>query len=331
VITRMFGRFALGATVGVALTVAATQAWSVTAAPGDDDSTFVPVAPCRLFDTRPGTTPPNGPKNPIAAKDANVRTQQVTGVVGNCDIPNDAVAVAMNVTIVNPTGPGFLTIYPSDEPRPTALSNLNWVAGQAPTPNLVTVKVSSDGKVAFYNHNGTVDVIADVAGYSTPSSLTEINTRLAALEAEGGGGSTIVEYASGTDIPPRMDESTIVGDELAATEQLSVTLQAPSAGKISMIAHATAKSGGTPVARLVCQITDDPASTAINVTEILGIASPSNGGSQPSLGTNRVFDVTAGSNTFDLMCAATGNEGNGLNDSVEIHYRSMTALFTPTS
>jgi hypothetical protein len=99
---RLVGRFALGASLGVALTIAATQAWSVTAAPGDTDSTFVPVAPCRLFDTRPGRTATGGKKTPLGA--GQEITQQVTGNVGNCvGIPADAVAVTLNVTIVNPT------------------------------------------------------------------------------------------------------------------------------------------------------------------------------------------------------------------------------------
>jgi hypothetical protein len=330
---RFLGKFALGLSLGVALTVAATQAWSVTAAPGDTDSTYVPVAPCRLLDTRPGLPPLGGTKTPIGPGTANAITQQVTGNVGNCvGIPSDAVAIAANVTVVGPTAQSNLRLYPANESVPTA-SNLNWVAGQAPTPNLVTVKLSPDGKIKVFNQNGTVNVIVDIAGYYTPSSLAELNQRLAAVEAGGGGGSggVIVEYASATDVPPTMNESAVVGGQIAATEQLTVTLQAPTAGKISVIAHATAKSGATPRARLVCQITNNPASTSIDVNEVLGIAAPSSGGAQPSLGTNRVFDVVAGSNTFDLMCAATGNQGDEINDSVEIHYRSMTALFTPTA
>ena len=328
---RLMGKFALGAGLGVALTIAATQAWNVTAAPGDDDSTFVPVAPCRLLDTRPGLEPTGGTKSPIRAGEANAITQQVTGSVGNCvGIPNDAVAVAMNVTIVNPTAQSNLRIYPANEPLPT-VSNLNWLAGQSPTPNLATVQLSPAGTVKIFNFNGEVDVIADIAGYYTPSSLTEIETRLVALEAESGGDPVvqpIVKDAFMTDIPPRLDETAVVNEEIAATSQLQLTLDnVPAAGKVSIVAHATAKSASTPSARLVCQITNDPAPDSIDVNEVLGIASPSSGGAQPSLGTNRVFDVAAGTTTFDLMCAATGSDTNGVNDSVEIHYRSMTATF----
>jgi hypothetical protein len=79
-------------------------------------------------------------------------------------VPLDASAVTMNVTVVNPTGSSFLTVFPADASKPLA-SSLNWVAGQGATPNAVTSDVSADGKVSFYNKSGSVDVIADIVGY----------------------------------------------------------------------------------------------------------------------------------------------------------------------
>ena len=328
---RLFGKLALGAALGVALTITATQAWNVTAAPGDTDTTYVPVEPCRLFDTRPGATPTDGLKAPIAAGAAGVRIQQVTGNVGRCvGIPADASAVQLNVTALNPSAQSFLTVYPADQTAVPSASNLNWVAGQAPTPNSVTVTLSPDGKVKFFNAFGTVDVIADVAGYYTPSSLTELENRLGSVESQLtvlGTNQTVVEYISAIDevVLPRSTVSPapdlIVAD---ATEQLTVTIDAPSAGKVAVVAHATAKQA-TNEGRLVCQITDDPNSTTIDAGgEVLGIASPATSPAQPTLGTNRVFDVEAGANTFDLMCAGTGAAGSD----VTIHYRSMAATFT---
>ena len=166
--TRSFGRLAIGATLGVVLTIGATQAWQVTAAPGATDATFVAVSPCRLFDMRPAAAPATGKKTPLAAGAANIHTQQVTGNVGSCvGIPSGTVAVAMNVTIVDPTASSFLTVFPADQPQPNA-SSLNWTAGQAPTPNKVDVKLSADGKIKLFTESGTVNVIADVVGYYTP-------------------------------------------------------------------------------------------------------------------------------------------------------------------
>ena len=200
---RLVGKLALGAALGVALTITATQAWNVTAAPGDTDTTYVPVEPCRLFDTRPGATPTDGTKAPIADGAANVRIQQVTGNVGRCvGIPADASAVQLNVTALNPTAQSFLTIYPADQTAVPTASNLNWVAGQAPTPNSVTVTLSPDGKIKFFNAFGNVDVIADIAGYYIPSSLTELEHRLGLVESQLtmlGANQPFVEYAGAVD------------------------------------------------------------------------------------------------------------------------------------
>jgi PPE-repeat protein len=55
-------------------------------------------------------------------------------------------------------------VFPADASKPLA-SSLNWVAGQAATPNAVTSDVSADGKVSFFNNSGSVNVIADIVGY----------------------------------------------------------------------------------------------------------------------------------------------------------------------
>ena len=180
---RTIAWFATALVLSVLATLLVTQAWSVDAAPGDSDSTFVPVAPCRLFDSRPGESPSSGAKTPIGPGESNVRTQQVTGDVGNCvGIPAGATAVSMNVTIVVPTAQSNLRLFHADTPTPTA-SNLNWLPGQSPTPNKVDVKLSPSGQIKLYNHNGNVDVLADVVGYYTNSTLQEISQRLTSAEA----------------------------------------------------------------------------------------------------------------------------------------------------
>ncbi len=325
--SRSIGKMAIGGVLGAILAITATQAWQATAAPGDTDSTYVPVPPCRLLDMRPGTAPAAGKKTPLGAGVANVFTQQVTGNVGSCvGIPSDAVAVAMNVTITDPTAQSFLTVYPADQALPNA-SNLNWVAGGSPTPNKVDVRLSADGKIKLFTEAGTVNVIADVVGYYTRSSLTELNSsltalngRVASLEAKLGADRSVVEYSSAITevavIASTVDANIQVSP---ASAQLTVTINAPRAGKIAVVAHATAKLGN----RLVCQINDNPAAISIDGNEVLGIASPANNPNQPTLGTNRTFDVAAGSHSFGLICGSTGG------GPTTIHYRSMSATFTP--
>jgi hypothetical protein len=126
-------------------------------------SSFVPMPPCRLFDTRPA--PDNVGSRATAIGAGETFTQQVTGTNGQCVIPDDAVAVAMNVTVVGGTAASYLTVYPADVPTHPLASNLNWVPGTAPTPNKVDTKLSPTGAVNVFNLTGTVNVLADVVGY----------------------------------------------------------------------------------------------------------------------------------------------------------------------
>jgi len=120
------------------------------------------------MDTRsPGTI---GPRATPLGTDTT-HTVQVTGRNGNCALPTDVASVVMNVTAVNPGQAGFVTVFPAGTSRPNA-SNLNYTAGQAPTPNQVTVGVSEDGKVSFFAKFGPVDLVADVVGYFTRSRLS---------------------------------------------------------------------------------------------------------------------------------------------------------------
>ena len=65
-----------------------------------DRSVFVPIVPCRLLDTR--AVAPVGPRStPLGANDTLV--QRVHGTNGNCTIPADATAIALNVTATNVT------------------------------------------------------------------------------------------------------------------------------------------------------------------------------------------------------------------------------------
>ena len=148
------------AAIGAAVTIAIGGAWIVHA--DGTASSLVPVAPCRLLDTRP-TTQVGTRGTPLGANETF--TQQVTGTNGNCTIPAGATAVAMNVTAVGGTAASFLTVFPADLAVAPTASNLNWQPGAAPTPNKVDVQLSPSGAIKLYNLNGTVDVLADVVGY----------------------------------------------------------------------------------------------------------------------------------------------------------------------
>jgi hypothetical protein len=95
------------------------------------------------------------------------------------EVPGDATAVSLNVTVTNPRAPGFLTVYPCDEERPLA-SNVNFrsdhtVAGAAIVP------VGADGTICVFTSSDThliVDVMGSFAGHDSyiragPTRLTD--------------------------------------------------------------------------------------------------------------------------------------------------------------
>ncbi|SHL27736.1 hypothetical protein [Actinacidiphila paucisporea] len=136
------------------------NAYTVTAAPAPARSTLVPLSPTRFLDTRYGT---GAPKARVGA--GGVVKLKVAGAHG---VPATGVsAVVMNVTAVNPSTGGFVTVYPDGQPLPS-VSNVNFRAGQT-IPSLVTVPVGANGTVDLRNTYGAVDLVADVTGYYTSS------------------------------------------------------------------------------------------------------------------------------------------------------------------
>jgi len=119
---------------------------------------FSALTPSRLLDTRIGTGA-GGSTQPIG-QDQSINLG-VTGVGG---VPASGVtAVALNVTVDQPTGTGYLTVWPAGEARPTA-STHNFTPGIT-VANLVLAKVGANGQVSIYNSAGNTHVIADVIGY----------------------------------------------------------------------------------------------------------------------------------------------------------------------
>ncbi|MGB8861235.1 MAG: hypothetical protein WCC60_18400 [Ilumatobacteraceae bacterium] len=121
-------------------------------------SSFTAINPYRAEDTRDFR----------GLIDRGVTSVKTTGKGG---VPASGVsAVVLNVTVVAPSAPSYMTVWPSGAARPNA-SNLNFVSGQT-VPNMVIVPVSPDGWVNFYNQSGMLDVLVDVLGYFTGAAYS---------------------------------------------------------------------------------------------------------------------------------------------------------------
>ena len=131
-------------------------------------SQYQAVAPFRLADTRPDQGA-SGFSRPSASV---IRVQ----VAGRGGVPATATAAVLNVTGVNTTAAGFVTVYPSGTDIPTA-SNVNFDGPGQVLANMVTVKLGTGGSVDVYMQR-PMDVAVDVSGAYVPVSGAVANGRL---------------------------------------------------------------------------------------------------------------------------------------------------------
>jgi len=119
---------------------------------------FFTVPPCRLADTRePGQGPP-----------LTSHLSRIVTAHSFCGIPETAKALALNVTVTQPTGQGHLTLGPSDAVTPF-VSTINFSAGQTRANNaVVPLARNGSGTLSLWAallNNTSVQVIVDVSGY----------------------------------------------------------------------------------------------------------------------------------------------------------------------
>ncbi|WP_406512547.1 hypothetical protein OG851_23295 [Streptomyces sp. NBC_00161] len=202
-------------------------------------STYKPITPTRLMDTREGLGVPKA-----KVGQGGTATLQVTGTAG---IPAAGVtAVVLNVTATDPTDASYVSVYPNGTTR-TSASNLNVTAGQT-IPNLVIVPVVN-GKVSFYNNAGSVDLIADIAGYYTtdgtgstykpitPTRLMDTREGLGVPKAKVGQGGTVTLQATGTAGIPATGVTALV---------LNVTATDPTTGSyVSVYPNGTTRTSAS--------------------------------------------------------------------------------------
>jgi hypothetical protein len=111
-------------------------------------SVFVPVTPGRLIDTREG----------VAIEAATGRQLDLSM------LPASTTAVALNVTVTNPGGAGFVTVHPCGQAVPLA-SNLNFDADTT-IANHATAELGA-GRMVCVHASERVDLIIDVVGMFT--------------------------------------------------------------------------------------------------------------------------------------------------------------------
>jgi len=129
---------------------------------------FVPVAPCRIMDSRASSFAAGfGP--PFLAAGS---TRVVTIPSSACDIPSTAEAYSLNVTAIPRTGSLiYLSIWPDGQSQPL-VSTLNSWDGSI-LANAAIVPAGANGAIDLYVTNDA-DLVLDINGYFTAPAATTL-------------------------------------------------------------------------------------------------------------------------------------------------------------
>jgi hypothetical protein len=179
-------------------------------------SDFTPIAPVRIVDTRSGTGVSEGQLQP-----GSEPTVTADGIEG---IPSDATAIAVNLTVTNTHGSGFLEAFAPMDPCTgcaPSVSNLNYGAGQT-VANEAVIPLEG-GQFRLLNGGtlaGPIDVIADVTGYFTRSAASGYTplTPDRLLDTRSGIGAPTAQVAPGGSV-----DLTIAGADSGALPTSGIT------------------------------------------------------------------------------------------------------------
>ena len=132
------------------------------------ETSFVPITPCRIVDTRGhGGSFVNG----------TIRTYNVGGTTGfapqggksgGCGIPTSANAITATVGVTNTQNLGYLTVWPANLTKPKA-SIVNYAKGQTIAGSgAIAIQPGVALSLKVFNYGGPSNVFIDVTGYYLP-------------------------------------------------------------------------------------------------------------------------------------------------------------------
>jgi hypothetical protein len=166
----------------VAATLAVPLAQAAPAMASTVTNRYVPMAPVRLMDTRPGGPTVDG-RNAGAGKLGTASTIDVD-VVGRAGIPAEATSIALNVTAVDASW-GYVQVFPTGIGTIGASSNLNIERPGQIVANLAVVPIGDGGKVTIYTQ-GPAHFAVDALGYFVPAT-TSAGGRFQAMPVDRSG------------------------------------------------------------------------------------------------------------------------------------------------
>ena len=142
---------------------------------------YTPISPLRVCDTRQGNPSKlSGLQAQCNGHSLVANVPLTVDLTGTGLLPQGAQAAVVNLTVINPTGGGYLTAYPASLATAPTASNLNFQKGEL-ISNRATVTLPSTGQIDIVSNTST-NVVVDVGGYysTTGSSYTPLGpTRIA--------------------------------------------------------------------------------------------------------------------------------------------------------
>ena len=125
---------------------------------------LIPVAPCRVMDTRG-----NGQTGNFGTPQLGTNVTRTIYIPTHptcTGIPATVAAYSLNVAVTN-TGSGaygYLQLWPTGQAQPTS-ANLNYPGANATLSNAVLVQAGTSGGINIFSGNASADVIIDINGY----------------------------------------------------------------------------------------------------------------------------------------------------------------------
>lgn len=264
------------------------------------DLVFVPLAPCRIIDTRlaGGALAAGVPRDFQVAGTTEFGAQG--GTQGGCGVPAgsaepNAPAVVVNFIAVGPSGPGNLVAWAYGEPKPNA-SVINYsnvpglnIANGVVVPIAGTNLVPADLRIQA-DVSGT-HVVADVTGYFTRFNIDQFSDTQKSITVVSEGGA--VDLSAG-----------------ACTVVNSCTITAESSGQVIVRAwsqislnHGT-NIGGDRIAVGVKNVDPDICSNndhSINATDFeVPDSLPADPDVDTTLSHKRIYVQTPGTRTYSI-------------------------------
>jgi len=127
---------------------------------------FYPLSPCRVLDTRNANGVFGGPSL-LAGEGRSFPLPSSA-----CNVPANAEAYSLNVTVVPQSYLGFLTVYPTGQNLPNVSTMNSWDGSVL--ANAAIVPAGAGGALSFYSSN-TADFLVDINGYFGPRGAGGLN------------------------------------------------------------------------------------------------------------------------------------------------------------